>query len=109
MLFFPLPESWVGEGWTSSLSIKWASHMLARYDLCLHQGFQCMFNHICKRSFNDGTFGEENDVVTWERTSQLEAHRPHATLGTVAPYVVSQAFSCNKSNTTVVVVLILVP
>ena len=68
-----------------------------------------MFNHVFKWSFSDGKLSQENNVVAWERTSDLGAYRPHTTFCPIAPYGVSQAFSCNKSNTTVVVVLILVP
>lgn len=109
MLLFPLPGSWVGEAWTSSELLKWASHMLACFDLCLHQGFQCMFNHIFERRLCYGTLCEENDVVTRERSSQLDANSPHAPLRPVAPNGVSQTLSRNKSNTTGMVVLILVP
>ena len=68
-----------------------------------------MIQHIRERSFGNRALCEENHVVTREGTSELGANRPHAPLSPVAPDGVSQTFSRNKSNTTGMVVLILVP
>ena len=68
-----------------------------------------MVNHVFELSLGNGTLCKEDNIVSGKRTAQLGAYRPHPSFSPVAPNYVSQAFSCNKSNTTVVAVLILVP
>ena len=74
----------------------------------LVQGFDDLRFHGFVRHVFDAFSGDEHDIPSWKRTSDIAANPPHTTFSSVAPYSAPELFPRYKSNTTVVVVLICV-
>ncbi len=67
-----------------------------------------MKDHIAECAVVYAALRDEGDVISGKGASHLPAHFPHAPFRTVAPNCVSKLFPCYKSNTTNMVVLLVV-
>ena len=74
----------------------------------LVQGSRKLRLHIVEGCVLYSLACDEHDIPTWERSAHLIANAPQTTLSSVAPYGTTELFPCNKSNTTLAVVLICV-
>jgi len=82
--------------------------MLAVHYPRLVQGFRKLRLHIVEGSVLYPLTCDEHDVPSWERSAHFMANAPQTTFSSVAPYGTTELFPCNKSNTTLEVVLICV-